>query len=192
MNLYNCIFELQFGFRANHSTNHALFSLTETIRDALDNGNFACGIFIDLQKAFDTVDHEILLKKLEHYGIRGLANSWFKSYLTNRQQFVSINGFNSKSQTMKFGVPQGSVLGPLLFLIYINDLHKAIKFNAVHHFADDTNLLVTGKNLAVIQKKVNHDLKSLCTWLRANKISLNASKTELIIFRDPKKNYPRI
>ena len=164
-----------------------MFSLTETIREALENNNFACGIFIDLQKAFDTVDHEILLKKLEHYGIRGLANNWFKSYLTNRQQFVSINGFNSKKQIMKFGVPQGSVLGPLLFLIYINDLHKAIKFSTVHHFADDTNLLVTGKNLAVIQKQVNHDLKSLCTWLRANKISLNASKTELIIFRDPKK-----
>ena len=138
-----------------------------------------------MQKAFDTVDHEILLKKLEHYGIRGLANSWFKSYLTNRQQYVSINGFNSKNQIMKFGVPQGSVLGPLLFLIYINDLHKAIKSSSVHHFADDTNLLATGKNLAVIQKKVNQDLK--CTWLRANKISLNASKTELIIFRDPRK-----
>ena len=140
LNLHNCIFELQFGFRAKHSTNHALFSLTEMIREALDNSNFACGIFIDLQKAFDTVDHQILLKKLEHYGIRGLANNWFKSYLLNRQQFVSINGFNSKNQIMKYGVPQGSVLGPLLFLIYINDLHKAIKFSTVHHFADDTNL----------------------------------------------------
>ena len=109
----------QFGFRAKHSTNNALFSLTETVREALDNSNFACGIFIDLQKAFDTVDHEILLKKLEYYGIKGVANKWFNSYLSNRHQFVTINGFDSSKSTMKFGVPQGSVLGPLLFLIYI-------------------------------------------------------------------------
>ena len=187
LNLHNCIYEFQFGFRANHSTNHALISLTEQIREALDNSNFACGIFIDLQKAFDTVDHNILLNKLDHYGIRGLANNWFKSYLTNRKQFVSINGFNSNKQLMKYGVPQGSVLGPLLFLIYINDLHNSIKFSTVHHFADDTNLLVVGKDIIKIQKQINLDLKSLCTWLRANKISLNASKTELIIFRDPRK-----
>ena len=173
--------------RANHSTNHALFSLTEIIREALDNSYFACGIFIDLQKAFDTVDHTILLKKLDHYGIRGLANNWFNSYLTNRKQFVSINGFNSNNQLMNYGVPQGSVLGPLLFLVYINDLHKAIKYSTVHHFADDTNLLVVGKDIFKIQKQINRDLKFLCTWLRANKISLNASKTELIIFRDPRK-----
>ena len=189
LNLHNCIYELQFGFRAKHSTNHALLSLTETIREALDNSNFAYGIFIDLQKAFDTVDHQILLRKLEHYGIRGLANNWFKSYLSNRQQFVSINGYNSKNQTMKYGVPQGSVLGPLLFLIYINDLHNAIKYSTVHHFADDTNLLVVGKDLLNIQKQINLDLRYLCGWLNANKISLNASKTELIIFRDPRKIY---
>ena len=187
LNLHNCIYEFQFGFRANHSTNHALFSLTEIIREALDNSYFACGIFIDLQKAFDTVDHTILLKKLDHYGIRGLANNWFNSYLTNRKQFVSINGFNSNKQLMNYGVPQGSVLGPLLFLVYINDLHKAIKYSTVHHFADDTNLLVVGKDIFKIQKQINRDLKFLCTWLRANKISLNASKTELIIFRDPRK-----
>ena len=191
LNLQNCIYELQFGFRAKHSTNHALLSLTEIIKFALDNSNFACGIFIDLQKAFDTVDHEILLRKLEYYGSRGVANNWVKSYLSNRQQFVSINGFKSKQQTMKYGVPQGSVLGPLLFLIYINDLHKAIKYSTVHHFADDTNLLVVGKNLEIIQKQINRDLKLLCNWLRANKISLNASKTELIIFRDPRKKIQR-
>ena len=110
-----------------------------------------------------------------------------ESYLSNRQQFVSINGFKSRNQGMKYGVQQRSVLGPLLFLVYINDLHKAVKYSTVHHFADDTNLLVTNKNLEIVQKRLNHDLKRLSNWLRANKISLNASKTELIIFRDPRK-----
>ena len=187
LDLHNCIYELQFGFRVKHSTNHALLSLTEMIRDALDNGKFACGIFIDLQKAFDTVDHRILLRKLDYYGVRGLSNNWFKSYLTNRQQFVSINGYNSSKQRMLYGVPQGSVLGPLLFLIYINDLNKAIKFSKTHHFADDTNLLFADNSLKKVQKFVNLDLKFLCSWLKANKISLNASKTELIIFRDPRR-----
>ena len=187
LELHDCIYELQFGFRTKHSTNHALMSLTEIIRNALDNSNFACGIFVDFQKAFDTVDHDILLQKLEHYGIRGLANNWFKSYLSNRQQYVSINGFHSNPLPMKYGVPQGSVLGPLLFLIYINDLRNSIRHCIVHHFADDTNLLYSSKNLKTIQNKINQDLKSLCTWLRANKISLNASKTELIVFRDPRK-----
>ena len=187
LEMHECIYELQFGFRTKHSTNHALISLTEMVRNALDNSNFACGIFVDFQKAFDTVDHGILIQKLEHYGIRGLANNWFKSYLSNRKQYVSINGFHSKTLPMDYGVPQGSVLGPLLFLLYINDLHNAIRHSVVHHFADDTNLLYVNKNLKTIQNKVNQDLKSLCTWLRANKISLNASKTELIIFRDPRK-----
>ena len=110
--------------------------------DALDKGNFACGVFIDLQKAFDTVDHEILLKKLFHYGIIcGTALSLFRSYLTGRQQFVSVSGARSVNKLIRHGVPQGSVLGPLLFLLYINDLNCAIKYSLVHHFADDTNLL---------------------------------------------------
>ena len=146
LEIHNCIYELQFGFRAKHSTQHALASLTESVRLALDEGNFACGIFVDFQKAFDTVDHSILLSKLEHYGVRGLANNWFRSYLTNRQQYVSINGFDSSLKEMKYGVPQGSVLGPLLFLIYINDLHNAVKFSITHHFADDTNFLYVSKS----------------------------------------------
>ena len=129
------IYDYQFGFRKNHSTNHALIDLTEDIRQAIDSNKFACGVFIDLQKAFDTVDHNILLKKLDHYGIRGIANDWFKSYLENRKQFVSISGFASNLRNMDFGVPQGSVIGPSLFLIYINDVHKAIKFCVTRHFA---------------------------------------------------------
>ena len=190
LNKFNCIYELQFGFRTKHSTSHALISLTEKIREALDSqgSKFACGVFIDLQKAFDTVDHAILLKKLEHYGVRGIANSWFKSYLSDRSQYTTVNGFNSEQKIMKYGVPQGSVLGPLLFLIYINDLHQAIKYSAVHHFADDTNLLTTGLCIKKIQVQVNHDLKCLSNWLKANKIALNASKTEVIIFRQRNKN----
>ena len=106
LTIHNSIYELQFGFRANHSTNHALISLTEDIRNALDNNNFVGGVFMDLQKAFDTVDHEILLCKL-NYGIRGKANDWFRSYLADRKQYVSINGFISDEKVMKFGVPQG-------------------------------------------------------------------------------------
>ena len=128
LSIHNCIYDLQFGFRNKHSTNHALLSFTEDIRNALDNNSFAIGVFIDLEKTFYTVDHEILLHKLNHYGIRGIANNWFKSYLSDRRQYVSINGVNSNEVTMQFGVPQGSVIGTLLFLIYINDLHTAIKY----------------------------------------------------------------
>ena len=184
---HECIYELQFGFRNNHSTGHALTDLTEAIRKALDERTYAIGVFIDLQKAFDTVDHEILLSKLSHYGVRGISNNWFRSYLTNRQQFVTILGQDSSPRIMKFGVPQGSVLGPLLFLLYINDLYMSIKYSTSRHFADDTCLLIKNKSLKRIKKLLNRDLKSLNEWLKANKISLNASKTEILIFRNHNK-----
>ena len=176
----NFIYPLQF-------TVHALIRLTENIRKNLDEGNIGCGIFVDLQKAFDTVEHDILLSKLEHYGIRGLANEWFKSYLSNRKQYVSINGYHSNLADVKFGVPQGSVLGPLLFLIYINDLNQALKFCKVHHFADDTNLIHFSKSVNRLNKHVNLDFKNLTYWLNANKISLNVKKTELVIFEYQRK-----
>ena len=180
---YNCLYKYQYGFRKSHSTKHALIEITEKIRKALDSRKFACGIFVDLQKAFDTVNHEILLKKLEHYGIRGNSNSWFKSYLNDRKQLVSINGIDSETQIMKHGVPQGSVLGPLLFLIYINDLHAAIAYSRSYHFADDTHLLNINTSPKKVQKQLNIDLKLLYNWLLANKISLNSTKTEMIIFQ---------
>ena len=135
------IFSLQFGFGQKYSTTHAPIHLTGKIRQEIDKGNYACGIFVDVQKAFDTVEHHVLLKKLEYYGVRGISNKWFASYLSNRKQFDSINGYKSNLADVKCGVPQGSILRPLLFLIYINDLHAAIKYSEVHHFADDTNLL---------------------------------------------------
>ena len=115
----NILHPLQFGFREKHSTVNALISMTETIKVTIDNGKFGCGVFIDFQKAFDTVNHSILINKLEHYGIRGVGSDWFRSYLSNRKQYVSVNGKGSEQKSVTHGVAQGSVLGSLLFLIYI-------------------------------------------------------------------------
>ena len=182
---YNQIYSKQFGFRKAHSTEHTLINIVERIRNAIDKGEFACGVFVDLQKAFDTVDHEILLAKLDHYGVRGIVNDWFRSYLTNRSQFVSLGGSKSQLKPINHGVPQGSVLGPLLFLVYINDLHHCIRTSETYHFADDTHLLNFSKTVWNLCGRVNSDLRVLVSWLNANKISLNTNKTEFVIFRSP-------
>ena len=121
--------------------------------------------------------------------MRGICKDWFKSYLSDRKQFAFINGYNSDLMPVDCGVPQGSVLGPLLFLIYINDLHKAIQYCKVHHFADDTNLFHTSKSVKNLNKLVNRNMKHLNNWLSVNKISLNVEKTEVVIFKPPKKVY---
>ena len=172
----NIIYDLQFRFRQQYSTSHALINITENIRKALDDGNIGCGVFVDLQKAFDTVDHQILLAKLNHYGTCGLSNDWLKSHLSNRNQYVSINGYEFGLAAINCGVPWGSVLWPLLFLLYINDLNQAIKFCKFHHFADDTNLLRLSNSIKKLNKSVNADLKHLLNWLVANKISFNVKK----------------
>ena len=184
---YDAFYDLQFGFRKKYSTNQALLSIIEGIREILDNKTFSCGAFIDLEKAFDTVNHEILLKELDHYGVRGLSNKWFSSYLTNRIQKVTIDGASSTYRNITCGVPQGSSMGPLLFLIYINDMHNAVKHSIVHHFADDTNLLCSDRDTSLLRKKMNEHLKLIFEWLCANRLSLNVLKTEFIIFKPPRK-----
>jgi retron-type reverse transcriptase len=149
---HEIIYKLQFGFRKKYSTNHALLSITEQIRHYLDKGTFACGVFVDLEKAFDTVNHNILLSKLDHYGIRGRSNIWLKSYLSNRDQVVKVNDSTSSKMNINCGVPQGSILGPLLFIIYINDMNKAVENCITHHFADDTNILHADKDPKLLKK----------------------------------------
>jgi len=181
----NIIYDLQFGFRKNHSTNHALLGIVEKIRNNMDNGLFTCGVFVDLEKAFDTVKHSILISKLRHHGIRGKVNEWLLSYLSNRTQSVSANGATSTISNVTCGVPQGSILGPLLFIIYINDMHRALLNCSVYHFADDTNLVFSNKDPSKIQRVANSELAILYDWLCANRLSLNVGKTEFTIFRPP-------
>ena len=177
------LFKSQYGFRKAHNTTHATLDFLQTVEAALKEDEYAVGVFIDLSKAFDTLDHDILLAKLDHYGIRGNLLSWLESYLTNRKQFVDMNGVKSGLEDITVGVPQGSILGPLLFLIYINDLPAALNRLRPVMFADDTNLVIKGKNLADLEEALNSELASLNDYFKANKLKLNTGKTKLVCFR---------
>ena len=162
---HSILFDKQFGFRFGHSTDHAILCIIDKIQSAVESSLFSCGIFLDLSKAFDTVNHSVLLDKLEHYGIRGVANNWFSSYLSNRTQFVSIENTCSDYSEISCGVPQGSVLGPLLFLLYINDFRLCSTKLDFHLFADDSNLFYAGKSLTQVESVINAELTHVETWL---------------------------
>ena len=183
---HSILYPLQFGFRRKHSTNHALLSITESIHYSIDNNEFGCGIFIDLKKAFDTVNHSILLLKLHHYGKRGVAYNWFQSYLSNRQQFVCANDHDSNHLSVTCGVPQGSVLGALLFLLYINDLPNASESLTFHLFAYDTNIYCASKNLIDLKLRLNHELIAIAEWMKTNRLALSIVKTSFILFHSKK------
>ena len=138
-----------------------------------------------MQKAFDTINHDVLLTKLEHYGIRGTALAWFKSYLSERKRYVSVNRSNSGHLEATCGFPQGSVLGPLLFLIYINDLPLSSSKLTFYLFADDTNISYEAENIYQLQRVINKELKKVKTWLDVNKLLLDIDKTNYIIFKSP-------
>ena len=179
----NILFKNQFGFRSGHSTSQAILLITDKIQKAIENKKYSCGIFLDLTKAFDTVNHEILLKKLNCYGIRGLVNNWFESYLHHRKQYVSIGNIQSDEEAVSCGVPQGSVLGPLLFLLYINDFQNCSSLLEFHLFADDANIFYSHENLFLLEQYINVELCNVYEWLCANKLSLNIDKTNVVIFR---------
>ena len=155
----------------------ALILLIDRITEALDKGDCVVGIYLDFSKAFDTVNHEILLQKLIMYGIQDIALEWFRDYLTNRSQYVTYNFKKSAKENITCGVPQGSILGPLLFLIYINDLAMVSNAFLSVLFADDTNLFISGHDIETLCNKINEDLEKIQEWLCANKLSLNVMKT---------------
>lgn len=177
----NLLTKYQSGFRQLHSTVTALLDATNDWYMNIDQGLLTSVVFLDLKKAFDTVDHTILLRKLELYGITGIALNWFKSYLVNRMQCCSVDGKLSSPRNIFCGVPQGSILGPLLFLIYINDLPYCLNYSKARMFADDTNISTSAETLDELQSLVNKDLDCINSWLLANKLTLNMTKTEFII-----------
>jgi hypothetical protein len=177
----NILSKWQFGFRANHSTVHPMIHFTNFLSDAINQKKHSLAIFCDLKKAFDCCDHSILLAKLERYGVRGSELLWFRSYLTERKQFVSLNGKNSLLADVLLGVPQGSILGPLLFLLYINDLPLSSKLFSLL-FADDTTLLASSDSVESLVNFVNAEFKNVCDFFRTNKLMLHPDKTKILFF----------
>ena len=171
----------QSGFRSLHSTVTALLEVTNDWAYNIDKGTVNAVVFWDLKKAFDTVDHHILLSKLYEYGVRGTSYHWFRSYLDNRKQKCFVNGSLSNSQSLTCGIPQGTILGLLLFLIYINNLPNCLSISKLPMYADDTHLTFASNCVDTINEVLNRDLAKVNEWLIANKLTLNASKTEFML-----------
>jgi len=179
----NKLSDKQYGFRAKHSTIQAVTEMYADIVESLDNKSMTIASFLDLSKAFDTINHNILIYKLQMYGVRGIALNWFKSYLENRKHYILYKMHSSVISNITCGVPQGSVLGPLLFIIYINDLPLCLDKSKCVLFADDTTIYTSSSDVSTLYDNLNANLYIVSDWLRANKLSLNVNKTTYMLFK---------
>ena len=187
LNYNNILYQSQYGFREKHSTTQAILEFISSTVDDIDKKKSTIAIFLDLSKAFDTINHNILLHKLNFYGIRGTVLQWLSSYLSNRKQYVDYLNNKSELRPVTCGIPQGSILGPLLFLIYVNDLPDSLTSSKGILFADDTTLCQSSKNIEELYTSMNSELKILTDWFRANKLSLNIKKTHYMLFTNVNK-----
>ena len=188
----NLLSRSQYGFRQNRSTTAAVLQLADHILQEFDKNKFVIGIFLDFTKAFETVDHQILLSKMEHMGVRGVALQWFKNYLENRQQLVLYNKFSSGFLNLEYSVPQGSILGPLLFNIYINDVAESTKNLSTILFADDSCMYFSHNDINSLFNIANEDLKNVENWLKLNRLTLNLNKSHYILFSRRKRTLQNI
>lgn len=175
--------EQQYGFHKNESTEEALLNIKEVILNNFENKLYTVGVFLDFRKAFDSIKHQILFQKLPLYGIRGVALNLIHNYFSGRFQFVNHNRVCSELKEIKYGVPQGSIFGPLFFIIYINDIVNIPFTPKMVLYADDTSLFFFGPNLAELETVANNWLHELLIWLSLNKLELNVSKTKFIVFK---------
>ena len=182
INLNGIFHEMQYGFRQGRSCEHALLKAKQVLLDSLSGRQVSLLLLIDFSKAFDMVEHSILLKKLEHYGIRGKASQWITLYLQNIMQFVSIDGTDSKTRQMQYGVPQGSILGSLLFIININDIPNVSQITKFILYVDDANIIITENNITEVDAQLRDLFKILLKWVDSNGPRLNLKKTKYMIF----------
>ena len=177
------LYEFQFGFRKKHNTTLALITLIDKIVTGINDNEMTLGAFLDFSKAFDMMDHNILMRKLHKYGIRGIGNNLIRNYLQNRKQYIIFNGTLSDTLSVNCGVPQGSILGPLLFILYVNDLHLVSDLVLPILFADDSSIFIRGNDIINMTNTLNQELNKIYIWINTNKLCLNINKTSCMLFK---------
>ena len=187
MQLNKILIPNQFAFKKLHSTITSLINVSDYWYENINEKKVNIALFLDLKKGFDTVDHEILISKLDSYGVQGDAKEWFVSYLNNRYQYCSLDGYRSTAKMITCGIPQGSCLGPLLFIIYLNDFTSCLQFSKVNLYADDTETTISSSDIGDLTRSFQTELDNISDWMRVNKLGVNPDKTEFMIIGNPRR-----